>query len=66
MTMKWWYAVQRNREDGLEHGSYVFNTATHMLKAQGEGLIAVIDEDGKKRDEITYKSLCKLIFNKED
>lgn len=60
--MKWWYAVQRNREDGLENGSYVFDTATHKLKAQGEGLIAVIDEDGKKRDEITYKKLCELIF----
>lgn len=60
--MKWWYAVQRNREDDYENGSYIFDTATQMLKEQGEGLIAVIGEDGKKKDEITYKGLCELIF----
>lgn len=40
-----WFAVQETREDAWDYGSHDYNEAVRMLKAQGHGLIAVIDED---------------------
>jgi len=42
-----WYAVQRDREDAWDNGSFDYDEAVKMLKDQGEGLIAVIDDDAK-------------------
>ena len=39
-----WYAVQTDRKDDWGIGSYNYNEAVEMLKKQGYGLIAVIDE----------------------
>jgi len=50
-----WYAVQRDREDAWDNGSFDYNEAVAMLKAQGEGLIAVIDDETKVcTEEIEY------------
>ena len=43
--MKKWFAVQETREDAWDNGSHDYNEAVRMLKEQGHGLIAVIDED---------------------
>lgn len=40
-----WYAVQENRLDAWDYGSDNYHTAVRMLKEQGHGLIAVIDEN---------------------
>lgn len=39
-----WYAVQEDSTDGWDNGSYDYNVAVEMLKDQGHGLIAVINE----------------------
>lgn len=43
-TMKW-YAVQKDRTDQWDNGSYDYHEAVKMLDEQGSGLIAVIDEN---------------------
>ncbi|MBQ2001855.1 MAG: hypothetical protein II240_00975 [Bacteroidaceae bacterium] len=40
-----WYAVQRDREDAWDNGSFDYDEAVAMLRTQGEGLIAVIDDE---------------------
>ena len=35
-NMNKWYAVQRVREDAWDNGSFDYNEAVAMLKAQGE------------------------------
>ena len=53
-----WYAVQRNSEDAWDNGSEDYDTAVGMLRAQGNGLIAVIDDDAKIcLGEILYSDL---------
>ena len=42
---KIWYAVQETPEDPWDYGSYDFQEAGRMLKDQGQGLIAVINEE---------------------
>lgn len=39
-----WFAVQETPEDGWDYGSCDFEEAVAMLKKQGHGLIAVIEE----------------------
>ena len=56
--MKKWYAVQETREDAWDYGSYDYDEAVEMLKAQGSGLIAVIDEDTSYcLEEIEYDEI---------
>lgn len=53
-----WYAVQKTREDAWDNGSQDYDKAVEMLKEQGEGLIAVIDEDtGCCIEEIEYNEV---------
>ncbi len=53
-----WYAVQKDRTDGWDNGSYSYQNAIKMLKKQGFGLIAVIDENaGNCVEEITFEEL---------
>ena len=40
-----WYAVQRESSDPWDNGTYNYDEAIKMLREQGEGLIAVIDEE---------------------
>ena len=40
-----WYAVQERSSDAWDNGSYSFEAAVEMLKEQGAGLIAVINEE---------------------
>ena len=55
---KVWYAVQVDSTDDWSNGSYDFTEAVEMLKVQGEGLIAVIDEEtGFCEDEIRYEDV---------
>lgn len=50
-----WYAVQETSDDGWDNGSYNIEEAVEMLKKQGHGLIAAIDEDNNFcLDEYTY------------
>lgn len=50
-----WYAVQEETTDAWDYGSYDLQKAVEMLKAQGRGLIAVIDEEnGVCLREIAY------------
>ena len=47
-TKRIWYAVQENKSDGWDGiGSYDFRTAAEMLKSQGYGLIAAVDEENQ-------------------
>lgn len=39
-----WYAVQRNEDDEWGNGSDDYAAAVEMLRSQGHGLIAVIDD----------------------
>lgn len=39
------YAVQKTPDDPWDYGSYDFAEASQMLREQGDGLIAVIEED---------------------
>ncbi len=50
------YAVQETNNDEWDCGSYDFSEAVDMLKAQGRGLIAVID---------TYDSFCLAEYSYE-
>ena len=52
-----WYAVQKTSADAWDFGSYDFEEAKQMLKEQGSGLIAVIDEED---------SFCLQEFRYED
>ena len=59
MDMKKWYAVQRDRSDAWDNGSHSYEEAVEMLKKQGYGLIAVIDEDNEYcLDEIEYSEIA--------
>ena len=54
--MRKWYAVQETREDAWDYGSHEYEKAVEMLKEQGGGLIAVIDEDSNVCiEEIEYE-----------
>ena len=46
-----WYAVQETPEDAWDNGSYDYDEAVEMLKEQGHGLIAVIEQD-------EYETFC--------
>jgi len=59
--MSKWYAVQETSADGWDFGSEDFEKAKSMLKAQGCGLIAVIDNDFCE-EEISFEDL----FDMED
>ena len=65
--MNTWYALQHNRSDSCDYGTYNFNYSLKMLQHQGHGLIAVIDEDTNTRiREILFDDLCDyedLIFD---
>jgi hypothetical protein len=53
-----WYAVQEDRMDGWDYGSHDYDSAVGMLKEQGHGLIAVIDEEHNVCvSEIEYEDL---------
>lgn len=53
-----WYAVQKDRDDAWDNGSYDLDTAREILKEQGYGLIAVIDEESNFCEkEIEYEDL---------
>lgn len=53
-----WYAVQQTSEDAWDNGNEDYDTAVEMLRAQGHGLIAVIDDDAKVcLKEIAYSDL---------
>lgn len=55
---KKWYAVQETREDAWDNGSYDFDEAVEMLKKQGAGLIAVINDDTEVcEDEIGFEDI---------
>lgn len=57
---KIWYAVQEDSTDGWNYGSYSLDEATEMLRDQGHGLIAVIDEeDSFCLKEYAYSDLIK-------
>lgn len=40
-----WFAVQEDSADAWDNGTYNYKKAVDMLKKQGHGLIAVIDQD---------------------
>lgn len=52
-----WYAVQENSEDGWDYGSFNYDEAKLMLKDQGCGLIAVIENGDFCKEEIRYEDL---------
>ena len=55
---KIWYAVQETSDDSWDKGSYNIDEAVAMLKEQGHGLIAAIDEDDAFcLDEYAYDDL---------
>lgn len=54
-----WYAVQETSEDAWDYGSSDFEEAKAMLKKQGHGLIAVINNDFCE-DEIQFDDLFDL------
>lgn len=61
MTNKFWYAVQMDRTDAWDNGSHDWIEAGKMLMEQGEGLIAVIDEETNVCvDEYEYESVKSL------
>lgn len=41
----YWFAVQRTSADAWDNGSHDLEEAKQMLREQGEGLIAVINEN---------------------
>lgn len=51
-----WYAVQENRNDPWDYGSEDYCIAVEMLREQGHGLIAVIENDTCV-EEIEYDDL---------
>ena len=53
-----WYAVQAERADAWDYGSYDYDEAVEMLNQQGKGLIAVINEDTNFCEgEITFEDI---------
>lgn len=53
-----WYAIQKTSEDEWGYGSYDLDEAKEMLREQGYGQIAVIDEsDAYCIEEIRYEDL---------
>lgn len=53
-----WYTVQKETTDEWDYGSYDYTEAVEMLKKQGAGLIAVIEENtGVCVEEITYEEV---------
>ena len=58
--MKKWYAVQETTDDDWGWGSHYYDEAVRMLKEQGHGLIAVIEEDELDNfcvEEIEYEEI---------
>lgn len=54
-----WYAVQETREDAWDIGSHDYDEAVRMLREQGHGLIAVINEaEAFCEDEIEYEDIA--------
>ncbi len=56
----YWYGVQETKDDEWGWGSYSYDEAVRLLKEQGYGLIAVIDEDKKDAvcvEEIYYEEV---------
>lgn len=56
VEVKPWYAVQKDSTDPWDYGSHNYDEAIEMLKQQGEGLIAVINDDFCE-EEIKYDDL---------
>ena len=57
-----WYAVQETPDDDWDWGSYDYNEAVKMLKEQGHGLIAVIEESEYENfclEEIQYDEVLE-------
>lgn len=55
---KLWYAVQKDSTDEWGNGSFDREEAVKMLKKQGYGLIAIIDEETQTCvEEIEFKSV---------
>lgn len=53
-----WYAVQKETTDDWDYGSYDYAEAVEMLKKQGTGLIATIEENtGVCVEEIKFEDL---------
>lgn len=53
-----WYAVQKETTDEWDYGSHDYAEAVEMLKKQGAGLIAVIEENtGVCVEEIKFEDL---------
>lgn len=52
-----WYAVQTDREDDWGTGSYDYGEAVQMLKEQGCGLIAVIDEGNDPSEALCVEEI---------
>ena len=52
-----WYAVQETREDDWGTGSYDYEEAAQMLKDQGHGLIAVIDEGNDPSEAVCVEEI---------
>ena len=53
-----WYAVQETPDDDWDNGSYDYDEAVKMLKEQGHGLIAVIEESNQENfciEEISFE-----------
>lgn len=53
-----WYALQKDRTDPWDDGTHDYKEAVERLKAQGCGLIAVIEDDVCVR-EITYEEVTE-------
>lgn len=51
---KMWYAVQLNADDDWGWGSFDWDEAVEMLKAQGQGMIATINDENKVCEDVTY------------
>lgn len=53
-----WYAIQKDRTDGWDNGTYDYQEALRLLDGQNCGLIAVIDLDtGCCVEEILYEDI---------
>lgn len=57
MENKKWYAVQTDRTDDWGTGSYDYDEAVQMLKEQGYGLIAVIDEGNDPSEALCVEEI---------
>ena len=58
MENKKWYAVQTDRTDDWGTGSYDYDDAVQMLKEQGYGLIAVIDEGRNPSEALCVEEIA--------